>query len=140
VLDKEAFDLLLPRLTPRMVFLEIGARGCELSLLVAGYVERVWCVESQAAPERAPCNLRRGSLGGVPVESVDLAFSERLEHAADVRALLKKSGLWLLYGTVIRAQALRTAGFSRVAHYAAGLRLPPALARICRTPVTVAYK
>ena len=134
------FDFLLRLLTPRTVFMEVGSADCELSLRVAGYVERVWCVESAGALERAPCNLRRGNLGGVPLKSVHVAFSERAECAAEIRALLKDGGVWIVYASAVNAAPLRQAGFARVEYYGARLRLPYALARIARSPVTAAYR
>ena len=133
------FDFLLRLLTPRTVFMEVGSPQGELSRRVAGYVERVWCVEAEAQVQRAPCNLRAGGLGGVPLRSIDVAFSERFESPLEIRALLKPGGVWLLWGKA-EAAALARAGFARIEYYAGRLRVPHALARISRTAVTAAYR
>ena len=127
--------LVLPLVTPRTVFMEIGSPDCELALQVAGYVERVWCVDCASRVRRAPCNLRYGR----PPEAVDVAFSETAKHPADIRRLLKPGAVWIVHGEVASERALRQAGFSRVSYHAAGLRLPRALARFLRNPVTAAH-
>jgi len=71
------FSFLRRVLTPRTVFMEIGSSDCELSVRAASYVERVWCVDAQRRVSRPPCNLRWDAMGGVPLESIYVAFSER---------------------------------------------------------------
>jgi hypothetical protein len=126
---------LLPLVTPRTVFMEIGSPDGELALQAAGYVERVWCVDGASRVRRAPCNLCYGA----PREGVDVAFSETAKHPARIRGLLKPGAVWIVYGELAQEHLLRRAGFSSVAYYAAGLRLPRALARLLRNPVTAAY-
>jgi hypothetical protein len=134
------FELLLRVFTPRTVFMEIGSADCELSLRAASYVERVWCVDALSRASQPPCNLRCGGMGGVPLESIHVAFSERLRDAHDVCRLLAPGGVWFVYGQLLPAQAFREAGFERVQYYAGNLRVPEALARISRTTTTAAYK
>jgi hypothetical protein len=134
------FDFLLRVFTPRTVFMEVGAADCELSLRAASYVERVWCVGAASRAKRPPCNLRWGDMGGVPLQSIDVAFSQSAANAQDVCRLLAAGGVWFVYGGPVPAQLLREAGFTRVQHYAGGLRVPGALARISRTATTAAYK
>ena len=134
-------EFLLRFFTPRTVFMEIGANDCELALHAASYVERVWCVDALSrVPQGAPCNLRWGGMGGVPLRSVDVAFSRRFAAAEDVRHLLAAGGVWLVYGQLLPPQPFREAGFARVQYFAGGLRVPGALARISRTTTTAAYK
>jgi len=134
------FDFLLRVFTPRTVFMEIGSADCELSLRAASFVERVWCVDALSRIAQPPCNLRSGGMGGVPLGSIDVAFSERLENAEDVRRLLAPGGVWFVYGQLLPAQAFREAGFARVQYFAGTLRVPGALARISRITTTAAYK
>lgn len=134
------FDFLLPLLSPRTVFMETGSPDGELALRVAGYVERVWSIGAPAPARRAPSNLRSGVLGGVPLSSIDVAFSAQPDAAPDVWRLLAPRGVWLVYGKPVAAPLLRAAGFSRVRYYAWGVRLPAALARLSRLPISAAYK
>jgi hypothetical protein len=98
-------------------------------------VERVWCVDCAGEVRRGPCNLRYGR----PPEGIDVAFSEIVKHPAEVRRMLKPGAVWLVYGKVAPEGVLRQAGFSRIAYYAGGLRVPRALACIARNPVSAAY-
>lgn len=134
------FEFLLRVFTPRTVFMEIGSRDCELSLRAASFVERVWCVDALCRVQQAPCNLRWDVMGGVPLSSIDVAFSERLVDAGDVCRVLAPGGVWFVYGRLVPAPILREAGFARVQYFADGLRLPAALARISRTTTTAARK
>jgi hypothetical protein len=134
------FDFLLRVFTPRTVFMEIGSPDGELSLRAASFVERVWCVDSASRVAHPPCNLRAGSMGGVPLASVDVAFSEHLESAQDVCRLLAPGGVWFVYGRFLPARAFHAAGFSRVQYFAGGLRVPGALARISRSSTTAACR
>jgi hypothetical protein len=134
------FHFLLRVFTPRTVFMEMASFDCALSLRAANYVERVWCVDALSRASQPPCNLRCGTMGGVPLESIDVAFSERLENAQDVCRLLAPGGVWFVYGQLLPAQAFREAGFGRVEYYAGNLRVPGALARISRITTTAAYK
>jgi hypothetical protein len=134
------FTFLLRVFTPRTVFMEIGSSDCELSIRAASYVERVWCVDALRRVNQPHCNLRWDVLGGVPVQSIDVAFSERLENPQDVCRLLAPGGVWFVYGQLLPAQVFREAGFSRVQYFAGGLRVPAPLARISRPTTSAAYK
>ena len=136
----QKFELLQRVFTPRTVFMEIGSSDCELSVRAASYVERVWCIDALRRVSRPPCNLRWDAMGGVPLESVDVAFSERFADPEDVCRLLAPGGVWFVYGELLPAQAFREAGFARVQYFAGSLRVPGALARISRTTTTAAYK
>ena len=65
-----------------------------------------------ARVSHAPCNLRWGAMGGVPLQSIDVAFSERFTSAEDVCRLLAPGGVWFVYGGLLPAQAFREAGFA----------------------------
>jgi hypothetical protein len=134
------FRFLLRVFTPRTVFMEIGSSDCELSIRAASYVERVWCVDALRRVSQPHCNLRCDVMGGVPLQSIDVAFSERFVHPEDVCRLLAPGGVWFVYGELGPAQALREAGFARVQYFAGALRVPGALARFSRTTTTAAYK
>lgn len=133
-------EFLLRVFSPRTVFMQIGSADGELALRAAGYVERAWSIDAPAPPGRAPCNLRSSGMGGVPLSSIDVAFSERLVRPHDVLRLLAPGGVWFVDGRLVPARLLREAGFSRVRYFARGLCLPAALARLSRTPTTAAYK
>lgn len=133
------FAFVLPLLKPRTVFMELGSPDDELATRVAGYVERVWSIGSEGAIERGPCNLRRAGLGGVPVRSVDVAFSETADNAAEIRCVLKPGAVWFAYGQVVPLKVMVQAGFGKAAYFAGALRVPRALARIARNPVSAAY-
>src|ERR1041384_6115537 len=87
-----------------------------------------------------PCTRRWDAMGGVPLESIDVAFSERFADPEDVCRLLAPGGVWFVYGGLLPAQAFREAGFARVQYFAGSLRVPGVLARISRTTTTAAYK
>ena len=131
---------LLRVFTPRTVFMEMGSSDCELSLRAASYVERVWCVDALSRVQQPPCNLRWDVMGGVPLRSIDVAFSERPANAEDVCRLLAPGGVWFVYGQLLPAQVLRETGFARVRYFAGGVRVPGALARVSRATTTAAYK
>jgi hypothetical protein len=132
-------EFLLRVFTPRTVFMELGSENGELSMRAASYVERVWCVEARRRLARAPCNLRSSGLGGVPLSSIDVAFSEAPEHAGDICRLLAPGGVWFVYGRLVPAQLFREAGFRCVQYFAGSVRVPGALARISRTTTTAAF-
>jgi hypothetical protein len=134
------FKFLLRVFSPRTVFMEIGSADCEFSLRAASFVERVWCVDALSRMAQPPCNLRSAGMGGVPLGSIDVAFSERLDNAQDLCRVLAPGGVWFVYGQLLPAQLFREAGFARVQYFAGGLRVPGALARISRTTTTAAYK
>jgi hypothetical protein len=136
----QRFDFLLRVFTPRTVFMEIGATDAELALRAASFVERVWYVDAESRAARPPCNLRVSGMGGVPLSSIDVAFSERPEHAEDLCRLLASGGVWFVYGQPVPARLFREAGFARVQYFAGGLRVPGALARVSRTTTTAAYR
>jgi SAM-dependent methyltransferase len=85
---RRQFRFLEPFLTPRTVFMEIGAGDCALSMQVAGYVERVYAIGASEAIVRGmrpPSNLRFVLSDGislpVPEASVHFAFSDQqMEH------------------------------------------------------------
>jgi hypothetical protein len=133
------FELLLRVFTPRTVFMEMGSADGELSVRAASYVERVWCVDALCRVQQPPCNLRSGGLGGVPLRSIDVAFSERLNNAPDVRRLLAPGGVWFVYGQHLPAQLFHQAGFARVQYFAGNVRVPAPLARVSRNTTTAAY-
>ena len=137
---RRQFDFLLRVFTPRTVFMEMGASDCELSLRAASFVERVWCIDALSRVQQPPCNLRTDVMGGVPLRSIDVAFSERLTDAQDVCRVLAPGGVWFVYGQLLPALVFREAGFSRVQYFAGGLRVPAPLARLSRTTTTAAYK
>jgi ketosteroid isomerase-like protein len=134
------FDFLLRVFTPRTVFMEMGSEDGALAVRAASFVERAWCVEARRPASRPPCNLRSCGLGGVPLSSIDVAFSEAPENAEDVCRLLAADGVWFVYGRLVPAQLFREAGFRRVQYFAGSLRVPGALARISRTTTTAAFK
>jgi len=134
------FNFVVQAFTPRTVFMEVGSAEGELSLRAASYVERVWCVECAGRIGRTPCNLRRGGLGGVPMQSVNVAFSESPTELESIHQLLVPGGVHFIYGHLLPAVVLREAGFSRVQYYAGNVRVPGALARISRHATTAAYK
>lgn len=134
------FNFLLQAFTPRTVFMEVGSADGELSLRAATYVERVWCVDCAGPIGRAPCNLRRSGLGGVPLQSVDVGFSESPAELESIQQLLAPGGVHFIFGHLLPALVLREAGFSRVQYYAGNVRVPGALARISRHTTTAAYK
>lgn len=137
---RRQFEFLLRVFTPRTVFMEIGSSDGELSVRAASFVERVWCVDSPSRVAQPPCNLRSGGMGGVPLHSIDVAFSERLANAEDVRRLLARGGVWFVYGQLVPARVFREAGFARVQYFAGGVRVPGALARIARITTTATYR
>jgi SAM-dependent methyltransferase len=95
----QQFSFLSGFLSPRSVFMEVGAGDCALSLRAAGFVERVYVVEVSeeiVSGLRAPMNLRLVLSDGVsvpvPEGSVHLAFSDQLMehlHPEDAMAQLR---------------------------------------------------
>jgi hypothetical protein len=124
--------VLVERLTPRSVFMDIGA--CEHALRAAGYAERVYAIDVSGRIPRsksAPLNLRYVLCDGVripvPEASVDLAwggeFMDQLdapraaEHLQSVRRCLVAGGEYLLTTAqplAIVRRRLLNAGFSAV--------------------------
>jgi hypothetical protein len=137
---EQQFHFLQRAFTPRTVFMEVGSEAGELSARAASFVERVWCVEARRPVSRPPCNLRSCGLGGVPLSSIDVVFSERPENAEDICRLLASGGVWYVYGRLVPAQLFREAGFRRVQYFAGSLRVPGALARVSRTTTTAAFR
>jgi SAM-dependent methyltransferase len=136
------FALLERRLTPRCVFMDIGAPDCGLALAAAGYVERVYAIDvSGAFIENllVPLNMRLVLCDGVrlpvPDGVVDVAWSgsfmahlhpdDRLEHLRNVRRCLAPGGVYL---SAVDAP-FREAGFSTVKGYAGGFRVPKLFAK-----------
>jgi hypothetical protein len=134
------FDFLLRVFTPRTVFMEVGSADCGLALRAATYVERVWCIDAAGRVTRSPSNLRLGGMSAIDTESVDVAFSERLNNPEEIGRVLAPGGVYFIYGQLMPAQLFREAGFSRVAYYAGGVRVPAAVAKISRITTTAAYK
>jgi len=103
-------------LTPRSVFLHVGASDCALALQAASWCERVYAYGVQdglTSGLRLPLNLRLG----IAREPVDVAFSERLDTGLlrSIAAWLKPGGRYFFYVDGEYRQArrrLRDAGFS----------------------------
>jgi hypothetical protein len=124
--------VLVELLTPRSVFMDIGA--CEHALHAAGYAERVYAIDVSGHLPRgraAPLNLRYVLCDGVripvPEASVDLAwggdFMDQLdapraaEHLRSVRRCLVAGGKYLFTTAqppAIVRRRLLNAGFSAV--------------------------
>jgi hypothetical protein len=142
-----SFGFLARRFTPRTIFMEIGAAGCELALRAAGYVERVYSIVVSGQVLQnvlVPCNLRLVLCDGVhipvPPASIDLAWGggfldhlhpgEAREHLAAIQRGLVAGGEYLC--TSANPGRLRglllEAGFPRVACYVGALRAPWPLA------------
>jgi SAM-dependent methyltransferase len=137
-----AFPLLERRLTPRCVFMDIGAADCSLALAAANYVERVYAVDVSGAfieNVLVPLNMRLVLCDGVripvPDGVVDVAWGgsfmahlnphDRLEHLKNVRRCLAPGGVYLCAAP----GPFREAGFTSVKGYLGPLRVPAALAR-----------
>jgi SAM-dependent methyltransferase len=102
---------LKPYLRPGCTFLEVGAGDCALAARVAGTAAKVFAVDISACARksRLPRNVRfvktNGTDIGVPIETVDLAFSDQLmEHLhpddalaqlRNIRRVLKPGGAYL---------------------------------------------
>jgi SAM-dependent methyltransferase len=114
--------------TPRSVFMHLGAAECTLALQAAGYVERVYAIDPDAAVlrrPRLPSNMRFVFCGaaGIAMDpgTVDVAFSNALapERLAEIRRSLAPRGVYVFEQDESadegeqRARLLR-AGFARV--------------------------
>ena len=102
---------LKPYLRPGCTFLEVGAGDCALASRVAQTAARVFAVDisARARKLRLPRNVRfvktSGTDIGVPIETVDVAFSDQLmEHLhpddaitqlKNIRRALKPGGVYL---------------------------------------------
>lgn len=102
---------LKPYLRPGCTFLEVGAGDCALSARVARTAAKVFAVDITARSRklRLPGNVRfvrtSGTDIGVPIETVDLAFSDQLmEHLhpddalaqlRNIRRVLKPGGVYV---------------------------------------------
>jgi hypothetical protein len=115
-----AFSRIFRRFTPATVFMHVGAANCDLGLLAASFVERVYVVDPQRVPERGtrlPINFRLVASNGlglpIPEGTVDVALTED-------PTLLRYIGRCLVPGGVLispdraLSNALRDAGYSRV--------------------------
>jgi hypothetical protein len=96
----DSFKLLLPFLTPRTVFMHVGAGDGALALLAASYVERVYAIgvtQKFARHPRLPTNLR---FAWPRYGEVDIAFSERPQPqwAEQIRATLAAGGKYFILG------------------------------------------
>jgi SAM-dependent methyltransferase len=87
---------LKPYLRPGCTFLEVGAGDCALAARVAETASKVFAVDisARARKSRLPRNVRfvktRGTDIGVPLETVDVAFSDQLmEHLHPDDALVQ---------------------------------------------------
>ena len=109
------FSFLRRFLTPRSVFLHLGASDCALALQAASFCERVYALDVQeglTAGLRLPLNLRLG----IPREAVDVAFSERFNPnlLRTIRNWLAPGGRYFFYvdGDYRETRkSLRSAGF-----------------------------
>lgn len=139
----EAYAFLERHFSPRTVFMDIGAASCDLALLAATYVERVYAIDvsgqflHSVAP---PSNLRLVLCDGVripvPEASVDVAWGghfldqlhpdDQLEHLKSVRRSLVAGGV---YFSSRRARFLDV-GFSALRCYAGALRVPLSMASL----------
>jgi SAM-dependent methyltransferase len=102
---------LKPYLRPGCTFLEVGAGDCALAARVAKTAAKVFAVDisSRARKSYLPRNVRfvktRGTDIGVPIETVDVAFSDQLmEHLhpedalvqlRNIRRVLKPGGAYV---------------------------------------------
>lgn len=137
-----AFSFVERHLTPRCVFMDIGAADCSLALAAANYVERVYAVDVSGAfieNVLVPLNMRLVLCDGVripvPDGVVNLAWGgsfmahlhpdDRLEHLKSVRRCLAPGGVYLC----AVPGPFRQAGFTSVKGYVGPVRVPTALAR-----------
>jgi hypothetical protein len=111
---------LLRRFTPTTVFMHVGARDCQLGILAASWVERVYVVDPESIPERGtrlPVNLRlvASNETGLPIPdgSVDIALTEDPRKLAFIRRCLAAGGVLLSPDRAL-SNALRDAGYTRV--------------------------
>lgn len=114
------FERLFRRFTPTTVFMHVGARDCELGVLAAAYVERVYVVDPDAIPERGarlPVNLRlvASNDSGLPIPegTVDVALTEDPSKLRFIRRCLAPGGVLLSPDRAL-GNALRDAGYTRV--------------------------
>lgn len=106
-------DLVGPFVEGRSIFLEIGAGSCDLSLALAGRMDRVWAVDAVdpgIAAGSTPAGFRfvtaRDLRGTVPMSSIDVALSchfvEHLhpedlhDHLTEIFDLLVEGGAYLV--------------------------------------------
>ncbi len=142
--------LLRPRVDLESVVMEVGCGDCTLAAKLAGYVERVYALEtSEDLMGRlgGPPNLVRMVYDGVriplPDAAVDLAFSGRLvlSQLGGVCRALKDGGV---FWTTARGPAaeiralLLDAGFSAVRFYVGTVRVPYLLASVLDEPFRIA--
>lgn len=111
---------LFRRFTPTTVFMHVGAADCELAIVAAGFVERVYVVDPARIPEpgaRLPVNLRlvASSEAGLPIPegTVDIALTEDPRQLRFIRRCLAPGGVLLSPDRAL-SNALRDAGYSRV--------------------------
>ncbi len=114
------FDRLFERFTPTSVFMHVGASNCELAILAAGFVERVYVVDPLSIPDRGtrlPGNLRfvaSNELGlPIPEGTVDIALTEDPQRLRFISRCLAPGGILLSPDRAL-SNALRDAGYSRV--------------------------
>ena len=114
------FGRLWRRFTPTTVFMHVGAASCELAILAASFVERVYVVDPLRIPERdtrLPVNLRlvASNEQGLPIAegTVDLALTEDPSQLRFIRRCLAPGGVLLSPDRAL-SNALRDAGYSRV--------------------------
>jgi len=113
-------ERLLRRFTPSTVFMHVGAADCELAIVAAGYVERVYVVDPARIPPRGtrlPVNLRlvASSEEGLPIPegTVDIALTEDPTRLRFIRRCLVPGGVLLSPDRAL-SNALRDAGYTRV--------------------------
>jgi hypothetical protein len=114
------FSRLFRRFTPTTVFMHVGATSCELAILAASYVERVYVVDPICIPSRGtrlPVNLRlvASNEEGLPIPegTVDIALTEDPTKLRFIRRCLVPGGVLLSPDRAL-SNALRDAGYSRV--------------------------
>lgn len=100
--------------------MHVGAADCELAILAASYVERVYAVDPERIPARGtrlPVNLRlvASTEEGLPIPegTVDIALTEDPTRLRFIRRCLVPGGVLLSPDRAL-SNALRDAGYSRV--------------------------
>ena len=59
------FEPLLRRFTPTTVFMHVGAANCDLAILAASFVDRVYVVDPASIPERDYLTTKAARLAAV---------------------------------------------------------------------------
>ncbi len=131
MLVERILAFLQPAFTLESVFMAVGAADGRLALHAAGYVERVYAVDTVLTGRRRPPNLVEvvSSRFGIPVPraSVDVAFCDDFTQIRQVHAALAPGGVCFCPGGV--PELYREAGFSRVRFYVGAFQVPFAIAK-----------